>query len=192
VLVLAGPAVLWLLTAGVHAVLGGDTSQVEPFAVRAGVWGAVSLLVVLCLTDGLGEETGWRGYGLPRLLERTGPVRASLLLGVVWAVWHLPLYWTPGVPLYQSPILLLFVDLPITALLYTWVFLHTGGSALLAILLHSAANLFAVPLPSQGEGPLQPFLLAMLIRALLAVAVIVAFRRASARSGPNAAKASVA
>jgi uncharacterized protein len=43
-----------------------------------------------------GEETGWRGYLLPRLLDRTGPVRASLALGLVWALWHLPLWAMPG------------------------------------------------------------------------------------------------
>ena len=190
-LVLVGPAGVWLLTAGAYTALGGDASDVTPAAVRAGAWAVVPLLVVLCLTDGLGEETGWRGYALPRLLERTGPVSASLILGVVWALWHLPLYWTPGVPLYHSPILLLFIDLPLTALLYTWVFRHTGGSALLAILLHGASNVFAVPLPSDGASALPAFLLAMLIRACLAVAVVVAFRRAAARPVPTSATTGV-
>jgi membrane protease YdiL (CAAX protease family) len=188
-LVLAGPAAVWLLTAALHTALGGEASDAAPLAVEAGLVGAVPLLLALCLTDGLGEETGWRGYALPRLLERTRPVTASLLLGMIWALWHLPLYWTPGVPLYQSPILLLFVDLPITSLLYTWVFRHTGGSALLAVLLHGAGNLFAVPLHSAGEGPLQPFLLAVLVRAALAVAAVVAFRRGGERTGAVTADA---
>jgi membrane protease YdiL (CAAX protease family) len=60
------------------------------------VSGMLPFFVVLVLTDGLGEETGWRGFALPRLLDRTGPLPASLLLGVMWAVWHLPLFWTVG------------------------------------------------------------------------------------------------
>ncbi|MCA1379151.1 CPBP family intramembrane glutamic endopeptidase, partial [Bradyrhizobium sp. IC4060] len=84
---------------GLNVLLGGDPDDVRPGVVAVGLGGVVPLLLVLWLTDGLGEETGWRGYTLPRLLHRAGPVVASCLLAVVWAGWHLPLLWTDGVPL---------------------------------------------------------------------------------------------
>ncbi|SDZ18180.1 CAAX protease self-immunity [Geodermatophilus africanus] len=127
--------------------LGGRAAEVRPQAVEAGPAGLVLLFLVLALTDGLGEELGWRGFALPRLLRRRGPVGASLLLGVVWAVWHAPLSWTSGAVLEGTPVWLLLVQLPACAVGYTWVFLHTGGSVLPAVALHSALGLFGVPLP---------------------------------------------
>jgi membrane protease YdiL (CAAX protease family) len=175
--VLGGPPAVWLTAAAAHLALGGDAADAVPLAVDAGLAGAVPLLLLLCLTDGLGEETGWRGYALPRLLKQTGPLRASLVLGLIWAVWHLPLYWTETAALYQTSILLLLIDLPVTAVLYTWVFQRTGGSALHAVLLHGTGNLFALPLPSNDDGSLSPFLLTMAVRVLLAIAVVLALRQ---------------
>jgi membrane protease YdiL (CAAX protease family) len=113
--------------------------------------------MILALTDGLGEELGWRGFALPRLLRRIGPVRASVLLGLVWAVWHAPLYWTTGATLEGTPVWLLLVQLPACAVLYTWVFQRTGGSALPAIVLHASLSLFGISLPAADDW--RPYLL---------------------------------
>ena len=175
--VLAGPGLLTLAIAALHVSFGGRPGDVQPLAMSAGLAAALPLLAMLCLTDGLGEETGWRGFALPRLLEITSPVVASLLLGVVWALWHLPLYWTQGTPLYRSPILLLFLDLPATAVLYTWVFQHTGGSVLLAVVLHGTLNLLGVPIPTDGEGALVPYLLFVAVKLVAAVGIMLAARQ---------------
>ena len=170
--VLAGPAVLWLATAGLHGVLGGDGSQVRPQAVEAGLAGLLPLFLVLALTDGIGEELGWRGFALPRLLRRRGPVVASLLLGVVWAVWHAPLHWTTGASLQGTPVWLLLVQLPACAVIYTWVFLHTGGSVLPAVALHSALGLFGISLP-QADGDWRPYLLFVGLQVTVAAVLVV-------------------
>ena len=127
--------------------------------------------VVLALTDGVGEEVGWRGYALPRLLARHSALGASLFIGVLWALWHLPLFWTEGYPLYQSPIWLLFVDLPAQAVIYTWIFQHTRGSVLLAILLHAAGNLFALP-QATSHGDLTLSVLEVGAKGLVALVVV--------------------
>lgn len=139
--VLLGPAAFWVLVVAMHAVLGWSESLARPLIVQHGLAAAVPLLLYLALTDGLGEETGWRGYALPRQLARFGAVGASLLLGLVQAVWHLPLFWTEGTSLYGSSPWVLLLERPAASILFTWVFLHTRGSALLAILFHASWNL---------------------------------------------------
>jgi hypothetical protein len=188
--VLVGPAGLWLATAGLHGLLGGDWSEVRPAALGAGLAGLAPLLLLLALTDGLGEELGWRGFALPRLLRRTGPVAASLLLGVVWAVWHAPLHWTGGMVLEGSPLWLLLVQLPVCAVLYTWVFLHTGGSALAAVALHAALGAFGVSVP-HADADWRPYLLFVGLQ-VVAAAVLVAtgrLRSPDDRGGAAAAAA---
>jgi uncharacterized protein len=96
----------------------------------------------------LGEEPGWRGFALPRLQSAQGPLKGTLLLGLIWTCWHLPDFLTsaqgggPGVPvttlLVNFGLFLLLVTA--IAVILTWVFNHTGGSILLAILAHAGVN----------------------------------------------------
>ena len=170
--VLVGPAAFSFVVAGLYTLLlGGSWSAAAPQAFDRGVLALVPIFVVLALTDGMGEEVGWRGYALPRLLARHSALGASLLLGVLWALWHLPLFWTEGYPLYQSPIWLLFVDLPAQAIIYTWIFQHTRGSVLLAILLHAAGNLFALP-QATIHGDLTLSVLEVGAKGLVALVVV--------------------
>lgn len=81
-------------------------------------------LVVTMLLVGGQEEPGWRGFALPRLEDRYGPVTATLILGLVWGVWHVPIYGPLG---FVVPFFLAFF--------YTWLYNRTG-SVLLAIVLH--------------------------------------------------------
>jgi len=178
VVVLAGPAVFSLAVGGVYVLLGGSWSAALPPAFTTSVPSLVLFLVTLTVTDGLGEEVGWRGFALQRLLRHNTALVASLILGVLWAGWHLPLIWTEGSALSDSPVWLLFINLPATAVLFTWVFLRTRGSALLAALLHGATNLFVLS-PAPGvSGDLTLALLATAAKwVLVAVLLAVAGRR---------------
>jgi membrane protease YdiL (CAAX protease family) len=184
VVVLAGPPAVSLAVAGLWLGLGGSWGAAAPAALTGGpTGGPVSLpvlalwLVLLALTDGLGEEPGWRGFALPRLIAGHGALAASLGLGVVWACWHLPLFWTVGSSLEGRPFLLALVALPALSVLYTWVFQHTRGSLLLAVLFHAAANLWGLgQLPSGGEDT-TPVLLRIALTWLIALGVIAAGRR---------------
>ena len=109
--------------------------------------GVITLLLYLLLSvlgmviaSPLGEEPGWRGFALPRLQEQYGPLRGSLRLGLLWGLWHLPLFLTTWEKPYESPLgLLLFLVQTISfTVALTWLFNNTRGSIFLAMLCHSA------------------------------------------------------
>jgi membrane protease YdiL (CAAX protease family) len=172
--VILGPAVFSLVVAGVYVLLGGSWAEAAPPALLEGPLMMPPLfLVILTLTDGLGEELAWRGFALPRLLSRYNALAASLILGVIWALWHLPLLWTEGNGMFHQPIWLLLLDITAKSVLFTWVFLHTRGSVLLAMLFHGATNLFIVSPDVASIGDLTLPLLAAVAKWVLVVGVIV-------------------
>ncbi len=86
----------------------------------------------------LGEELGWRGFALPRLQTSLGPVAASLVLGCLWAGWHLPLFLMKGWT--SSPIgLFALIEIGLTVLM-TFGFNLSEGSVLVAVLMHATFN----------------------------------------------------
>ena len=165
--VILGPGAFSAAIAAVYVLLGGSWSTAAPNAFTTSLPMLGFFLLVLALTDGLGEEPAWRGFALPRLLSRHSALVASLLLGLLWAAWHLPLIWTEGSPLYSQPVWLLFLDLLAKSVLFTWVFLRTRGSALLAVLLHASTNLFAVSPTVTATAELASAVLAMAAKWLL-------------------------
>ena len=115
-----------------------------PFSIGQLQPGRMALLFfVLAIVDGpLGEEIGWRGYLLPRLLERTTAVRASFLIGFIWYVWHLPLYAADGRDFSPQFLSLYLVNTTSLAIIFTWFFLRTSHSIFFAIYLHNVSNYF--------------------------------------------------
>lgn len=87
-----------------------------------------------------GEEVGWRGYLLPRLASAVGLGPASVVVGLIWAAWHLPLFFIAGSGSdgQSFPVYALWVVPWAVAL--AWLYWRTGGSLLLAMLLHAAIN----------------------------------------------------
>jgi membrane protease YdiL (CAAX protease family) len=98
-----------------------------------------SILFTL-LVVGIGEETGWRGWMLPELQKRFSPLSSSLLLGVVWGLWHFPLFVIGAYPGGPDAVLEYLFLGPLIAILFTWLYNRTGGIVLLTILLHTAIN----------------------------------------------------
>ena len=88
----------------------------------------------------LGEELGWRGFALPRLLERLSPVWASLGLGSIWFVWHLPAFFVAGTPQDALSLPAFGVSALSLSVLATWLFQNSGGSVLPSLLMHLTAN----------------------------------------------------
>lgn len=98
------------------------------------------------LTYGLGEETGWRGYALPRLQKNRPATTATLILALLWACWHLPAFFYRdtyielgilGFPMFAFSILF-------AAMVFTWLYNSTGGSLLLVIIFHAVFNWLSV------------------------------------------------
>jgi membrane protease YdiL (CAAX protease family) len=122
----------------------------------------------------LGEEIGWRGYALPRLQARRSALSASLILGVIWAFYHLPLSFTGQA--FRSPSL--FVPFAISTIalsvILTWVYNSTGGSLLLVVLLHATANLpLTLLLEPLGGRAMLPFSLFVGLMVVAAIVVVV-------------------
>ena len=88
----------------------------------------------------LGEEVGWRGYALPALQARYSALLASVILGVVWTVWHLPAFFNPDMSYSNLPFFLYLPFMVLVAILITWLFNSTGGSVLMAMFFHAMIN----------------------------------------------------
>jgi membrane protease YdiL (CAAX protease family) len=101
----------------------------------------VSPIVLLALTTGpIGEEFGWRGFLLPKLLQQYTPFAASVLLGVIWSLWHLPLYIDEVFGTLAQGLLFTFMVIAFSILM-THLFLHSRKSLLLIIVFHWTINI---------------------------------------------------
>jgi membrane protease YdiL (CAAX protease family) len=97
----------------------------------------LAALPLWILTFGIGEETGWRGFALPRLQEGRSALHATIILWALWALWHLPLFFYS----YNSAILPGFlIGLLAGAVVFTWVYNSTDGSILMVALWHGTFN----------------------------------------------------
>src|SRR5688572_1512379 len=104
------------------------------------------LIIPFFLFDAIanGEEIGWRGYVLPRLQAKYSALAASLILGVIWGVWHIPKFlshWN------TASFAWIMVDVLAKAVLLTWIYNSTKGSLLLVTLFHASFNTAGVLLP---------------------------------------------
>jgi membrane protease YdiL (CAAX protease family) len=120
--------------------------------------GLLSLAVFLFFFGPFPEELGWRGYAQERLNRRVSPLAASLMIGVVWAAWHVPMYLIPGSYQNQWGFLsqvfwIRCASIVLEAMLMGWVFTQTNKSTLAAILIHFTVNfsgeLLEMPLPAE-------------------------------------------
>jgi membrane protease YdiL (CAAX protease family) len=102
----------------------------------------LALLALTAVTDTgpIGEEFGWRGFALPCILTRRPPLAASLILGVIWGVWHLPTFFIPTLTQYRLSFPLFVLNSISLSIIMTWLYLRTGGDLLLMILVHLMAN----------------------------------------------------
>jgi membrane protease YdiL (CAAX protease family) len=110
------------------------------------------IFIAALLGGQAGEEVGWRGFALPRLAARFGLGAASVVLGVIWAVWHLPTFFIPGVDKIGQSLPVYVLQVTALSVTLAWLYWKTDGSLLLVTLMHSAVNQTKDIVPSAMPG----------------------------------------
>lgn len=132
-----------LLTLGILILLGIELPEwTAPTLLTA----LITTIFILFLGGGL-EEFGWRGYALDRLQNGQNAVAASLVLGLIWGLWHLPLFFIEGTTQEVIPLWQFLLQIMVLSVLFTWLYNNTGGSLLVAILFHTIGNTTSALLP---------------------------------------------
>ena len=123
-------------TGGLNVALGAPDSVIRDLSISEAVL-LFALRLVVPVFSPIGEEPGWRGFALPRLLADRSPFEATLVLGLIVAVWHVPLIFIASEDL---PPIFLLTTVAVT-FFYTWLFIHTGGSVFITIVAHATEGL---------------------------------------------------
>lgn len=170
-LAFAFPLAVMLLAVSIHAWLGGSF----PASTAANQIPLLILNFALVLVIGgpLGEEFGWRGYAMPALRTRMGWRAASLIIGLIWGAWHLPLFFLMGTAQSQMPIPLFMLNIIAGAVVFGWLYESTQGSVLPALVLHTSLNawagiLFIIPTAEDGR----PYALVTSLLVIVALALL--------------------
>jgi uncharacterized protein len=137
-----------------HRLIAGSWPRFDPQPV-----GLVMIAIIVSTPFQSGEEIGWRGYALPRLAERIGFARGSLLLGLIWACWHLPLFFlsVPGNDEYGQSFPVWALGVMALSVAFAWLYVQTNGSLLLTMLMHSAVNNIPRFVPSASANARNTF-----------------------------------
>jgi membrane protease YdiL (CAAX protease family) len=156
-----------LSAAAVHRVVTGAWPRFGDEA-----WYLMAMAIVFSTWVQAGEEIGWRGYALPRLSARVGLAPASVILGVVWASWHLPLFFFPAADTLGQSFPVYLLQVTALSVAGAWLYWRIGGSLLLVMLLHAAVNNTKDIVPSAVSGATDPFALSASLVAWITVALL--------------------
>ncbi len=173
-LVALAPALL--LSAGLGLLRGAG---------RAGALAYIPNLagVITAVVISLAEEVGWRGFALPRLQAKLGAFAASALIGVLWLLWHIPMFVGMSVPLSLLPVMLLyFVG---GSLVFTWLFNGSGGSLFVLLFAHVCVHLNNSMRALPGDAV--PYLVHAIVYGGLGLALLAPALAASPRLQKKAA-----
>jgi membrane protease YdiL (CAAX protease family) len=136
-------------------------------------WYVILVAIAISTPVQAGEELGWRGYALPRLATHLGLARASLVLGVVWACWHLPFFFIPGIDKSGQSFPVYLLQVTALSVAAAWLYWRTNRSLLLVMLMHSAVNQTIGIVPSTVPNATNSFALSTSLVAWLTVALLL-------------------
>ena len=131
-----GPVAMFTVAIAIYTAFGGRGVETARWIFPDTLVSLGSLIAIRFFAGGgLGEELGWRGFLLPVLQERVGPVKASITIGLWHGFWHLPAYGLGGA-------MVLTVFTVAMAVVATWMYNGSGGSVFVVALMHAAFNAF--------------------------------------------------
>jgi membrane protease YdiL (CAAX protease family) len=150
-------------------ILSANTPPLPPLQLALSL---VPMFIVIGIVNG--EELAWRGFALPRLQAKYNALTSSLILGVIWALFHLPLFFTvTGSSQADWPFSSFLVATLAMSVLYTWMFNNTRGSVFMAYLFHAAANTWSQVFSMDHANALVGWILAgvLVLAALIVLAL---------------------
>ena len=142
-----------LASAGIYRIAFGEwpTFTIVP-------WYLIVLAVLVSTPVQAGEEIGWRGYALPRLTKRFGLSLASIILGIIWAAWHLPFFYISGADNTGQSFPVYLIAVTAISVAMGWLYWQTNQSLLLTMLMHASidntAGIISSPIPATVSSPL--------------------------------------
>ena len=136
------PITFVLIGIGLYSQFFGDIGAFDKMAFLA----IPTVLLTGSYAGPLGEELGWRGFLLPELQKKYPNLKSAILIGVIWFLWHIPLWWAPfgtlvsGGPITFLPVFTYFMMLICLSVIITWLVVKSKGSVLIAFLFHLSIN----------------------------------------------------
>ena len=145
------------------------------------LYSVVPTIIILTILAGIGEEFGWRGFALPRLQARHNALVSGLMVGVIWAIWHIPLFFVKGTVQYEwrtqlgfiTPVLGYALFVIAWSIQYTWVFNNTKGSVLLAAVIHGAGNAFIGDYINVYRGHFSGVIAYMVVSLIVSIIIVL-------------------
>jgi hypothetical protein len=169
---LLAPAAIRLVVIALHIVKGGSISDLSD----PSLWLAIpsTFLIVLLIGGPTGEEFGWRGYLLQRVQPLFGLLGAAILIGVVSALWHLPLFWISGTAQSHLPFALFVVRTVALSVISTWLYNGTKRSLLFVLLFHASLNTWPNTVSIlEAQGTIAPYTSTTIIYAGWAAQLVI-------------------
>lgn len=126
---------------GIYGIQGGEIGPIE----FKGIYSIPAILIAGIYAGPLGEELGWRGFLLPELQKKFSPLKSSLIIGIIWFFWHLPLFWAPVGTLVSgnfsiTSIITYFVIINCLSIIITWLYNQSSNNLWVAIFFHLSIN----------------------------------------------------
>jgi membrane protease YdiL (CAAX protease family) len=115
-----------------------------------------------------GEETGWRGFALPRLLTRFAPLTAAIILGVIWAVWHAPAFLTSDLTQAQYTFTWFLIGITCASIFMTWIYINANGNFLVAGFIPHAMNNLMGSSHAFTDAKIQAFVMMIIVAIIIA------------------------